>query len=121
MTPLRHFVFFCGIFRSLYVIKVPFYLGGRFPFVSGFTRDFPISLPRLQAGLAGGREEHRWIGEWQLAPHGEGVDRSPVVGWAHLHLWEQSDLLPWWRVGQDSSGFFTSVGPVLVTRRVTLM
>lgn len=57
MTTLKHFVFFYAVFRSLYLIKVPFYLGGRFLFVSGFTRDFPISLPRLQQGWRGGREK----------------------------------------------------------------
>lgn len=57
---LKHFVLFYGVFRSLYLIKVPLYLGGRFLSASAFTRDFPISLPRLQAGLVGTeREEHR--------------------------------------------------------------
>lgn len=68
MTPLRHFVFFYGVFRSLYVIKVPFYLGGRFLIVSGFTRDFPISLPRLQAGPAGEREEPGGWARGSLSP-----------------------------------------------------
>lgn len=38
-------------------LEFPFYLGGRFLSVSGFTRDFPISLPRLQAGLVGKERE----------------------------------------------------------------
>lgn len=61
-------VFFYVIFRSHYLIKVPFYLGGSFLFVSGLTRDFPISLRRLQAGLAWGkeREEFRQKSKWQL-------------------------------------------------------
>lgn len=70
MTLLKHFVFSYGVFRSLYLMKVPFYWGGRFLFVCGFTRNFPIFLPRLQAGLAlgTGREERRQKGKWQLAP-----------------------------------------------------
>lgn len=70
MTPLKHLFFFNGVFRSHYLIKVPFYLGSSFLFVSDLTRDFPISLRRLQAGLAWGkeREERRQKSKWQLVP-----------------------------------------------------
>lgn len=73
---------FFFLFRSLYLIKVPFYWGGRFLFVSGFTRDFPVVLPGRRQGQCGGRREKsidRKV-KWQLAPMMEKLTGPPLFG-----------------------------------------